>query len=54
MLTSFGLLEKIAGNDVKQSAEEKKKKQPLGTFPQFLSAEKVKLIDSIDGTFLMR
>lgn len=24
MLTSFGLLEKIAGNDVKQSAEEKK------------------------------
>lgn len=53
MLTSLGLLEKIAGNDVKQSAEEKKK-QPLGTFPQFLSAEKVKLIDSIDGTFLMR
>lgn len=53
MLTSLGLLEKIAGNDVKQSAEEKKQK-PLGTFPQFLSAEKVKLIDSIDGTFLMR
>lgn len=52
MLTSLGLLEKIAGNDVKQSVEEKK--QPLGTFPQFLSAEKVKLIDSIDGTFLMR
>lgn len=24
MLTSLGLLEKIAGNDVKQSAEEKK------------------------------
>lgn len=26
MLTSLGLLEKIAGNDVKQSAEEKKQK----------------------------